>query len=132
MSATSWQRKSEAPDLGAAIIRQLRGLVARATEGDLEAIEQLRLVEAQAGHHVGLAVAGARAHAGYSWAQLAPALGTTRGSASERFKDVEPLPVVLTSCGRVTFSEAARFLHSKRCTTCQDLAAPAQLSGSRL
>jgi hypothetical protein len=123
MSTTTWQRKSEAPELGAAIIRQLRGLVARATEGDLEAIEQLRIVEAQAGTHVGLAVAGARAHVGYSWAELAPALGTTRQSASERFKDVKPLTVVETACGRVTFSRASRFLHGKRCQTCQQLAA---------
>lgn len=123
MTTTSWQRKSEAPDLGAAIIRQLRGLVARATEGDLEAIEQLRRVEREAGAHVGLAVAGARQHAGYSWAELAPALGTTRGSASERFKDVQPLPVVETPCGRVTFSQASVFLHARRCVTCQDLVA---------
>lgn len=116
---TSWQRSTEAPELGAAILRQLRGLVARATEGDLEAIEQLRIVEAEAGRHVGLAVAGARAEAGYSWAQLAPALGTTRGSASERFKDVEPLPSIRTACGRVVFSQASRYLHGKRCHSCQ-------------
>lgn len=101
--------------MGAAILRLLRGLVARATEGDLEAIEQLRLVEAQAGLHVGLAVAGARKHAGYSWAELAPALGTTRGSASERFHDVRPLDTLWTACGEAVFTEAALYLHRRRC-----------------
>lgn len=120
MTATSSeQRRSEAPDVGQAIIRQLRGLVARATEGDLEAIEQLRMVEHQAGLHVGLAVAGARSEAGYSWAELAPALGTTRQSASERFKDVEPLAFQRTRCGRVVFTEASKVLHEKRgCPIC--------------
>lgn len=124
MSPVSAQRRSESPDLGSAIIRQLKGLVARATEGDLEAIEQLRIVEAEAGHHVGLAVAGARAHAGYSWAQLAPALGTTRQSASERFKDYQAVPVIWTLCGRAVFSEAGRLLHAGRCVTCRTVAGP--------
>lgn len=101
--------------MGAAILRLLRGLVARATEGDLEAVEQLRLVEAQAGVHVGLAVAGARTHAGYSWADLAPALGTTRGSASERFRDVVPLDTLWTACGEAVFTTAALYLHRRRC-----------------
>lgn len=112
-------RATESPDIGRAIIRQLRGLVARATEGDLEAIEQLRMVEAQAGAHVGLAVAGARAEAGYSWAELAPALGTTRQSASERFKDIQPLRSMRTGCGRVVFTDASKVLHEKRgCVIC--------------
>jgi hypothetical protein len=93
----------------------LRGLVARATEGDLEAIEQLRALEAAAGVHVGLAVAGALQNQGYSWAQLAPALGTTRQSASERFKDVEPLETLWTSCGEAVFTTASLFLHQRRC-----------------
>lgn len=118
--------------MGQAILRQLRGLVMRATEGDLEAIEQLRTVEAQAGLHVGLAVAGAREHHGYSWAQLAGPLGTTRQSASERFKDVQALPVVWTSCGRACPSEASRWLHSRRCVTCQALADAAELAGDHL
>lgn len=118
---TTDQRRSEAPDLGAAIQRQLRGLVARATEGDLEAVEQLRLVELRAAEHLGLAVAGARAHAGYSWAQLAPALGTTRQSASERFRDVQPLLPLWTRCGRATFTEAGLYLHERRCLTCRGL-----------
>lgn len=101
--------------MGAAALRLLRGLVARATEGDLEAIEQLRLIEHQAGVHVGLAVAGARTHARYSWAQLAPALGTTRGSASERFKDVRPLDTLWTPCGEAVFTSAALYLHRRRC-----------------
>lgn len=108
-------RDREAPAVGAAALRLLRGLVARATEGDLEAIEQLRVLEAQAGVHVGLAVAGARAHAGYSWAQLAPALGTTRGAASERFKDVKPLETLWTACGEAVFTEASLYLHRRRC-----------------
>lgn len=108
-------REREAPAQGAAVLRLLRGLVARATEGDLEAVEQLRMVEAQAPMFLGLAVAGARHHAGYSWAQLAPALGTTRGSASERFKDVEPLETAWTRCGQAVFTVAARALHVRRC-----------------
>lgn len=108
-------RDREAPELGSAILRQMRGLVARATEGDLEAIEQLRLVEHQAALHVGLAVAGARKHAGYSWAELAPALGTTRQSASERFKDVEPLHTMWTKCGEAVFTAGGYAMHLARC-----------------
>lgn len=93
----------------------MRGLVARATEGDLEAVETLRMLEAQAPMFLGLAVAGARHHAGYSWAQLAPALGTTRGSASERFKDVEPMATSWTRCGEAVFTTASRALHVRRC-----------------
>lgn len=112
------QRRKESPELGDSILSLLRGLVARATEGDLEAIEQLRRVEQEAGQLVGYAVAGARAEAGYSWAQLAPALGTTRQSANERFKDVQALPILRTSCGRVTFSEAGKYLHERKCRDC--------------
>lgn len=108
-------RDRESPDVAAAALRLLRGLVARATEGDLEAVEQLRMIEHQAGVHVGLAVAGARKHARYSWAQLAPALGTTRGSACERFGDVTPLDTLWTACGEATFSTAALYLHRRRC-----------------
>lgn len=104
--------------MGDAILGQLRGLVARATEGDLEAIEQLRRVEREAAQLVGLAVAGARTHAGYSWAELAPALGTTRQSASERFKDVQPLATLWTRCGRATFSTAGLYLHERACVDC--------------
>ena len=118
MKRISEQRRSESPELGQAILRQLRGLVARATEGDLEAVEQLRMVQAAAGRHVGLAVAGARSEVGYSWAQLAPALGMARTTASELYRDVQPLRSIRTSCGRVVFSEASRYLHERRCTSC--------------
>lgn len=118
MTRVTAQRRKEAPAMGDAILGQLRGLVARATEGDLEAIEQLRRVEAQAGEYVGKAVAGAREHQGYSWAELAPALGTTRQSASERFKDTRAWTTLWTSCGRATFSRAGVFLHERRCTSC--------------
>jgi hypothetical protein len=73
-------------------------------------------VEAQAGVHVGYAVAGARTHARYSWAQVAGALGTTRQSAQERFGDVPALPTQWTPCGEAVFTDAARFLHLARCS----------------
>lgn len=112
------QHAKESPELGDSILSLLRGLVCRATEGDLEAVEQLRRVEAAAGALVGQAVAGARTHQHYSWAELAPYLGTTRQSASERFKDVPALPTLWTICGRAKLSQAGVFLHERHCVDC--------------
>lgn len=104
--------------MGTSILGMMQGLVARAAEGDLEAVEQLRRLEAYTPVLVGKAVAAARKHAGYSWAELAPALGTTRQAASERFKDVEPPSIIWTGCGRAAFTEAGRFLHERKCLDC--------------
>jgi hypothetical protein len=113
------QRRYEAPDLGAAIDRMVAGLVLRAAEGDLEAVEQLRRLEAAVPAALSTAVAGARACAGYSWAELAPALGTTRQSASERFRLATPPDVTVTACGRMLADRPTVLRsHAQRCQVC--------------
>lgn len=83
------QRRHESPELGAAARRFLRALAVRATEGDTEAIEQLRELEGELQHALGSAIAGARAAKGYSWAQIADLIGTTRQNAQQRFRDAQ-------------------------------------------
>lgn len=78
------QRRHESPDVGAMVLRMLRSLVERAAEGDLEAIEQLAMIEARAGKAVGAAMMRAHDGAGYSWTELAGAVGTTRQAARAR------------------------------------------------
>lgn len=78
------QRRHEAPDVGDAIVRMLRGLVTRAAEGDTEAVEQLRRVERQAAR--AMSVGGRLAHdlAGYSYTELGTVLGISRQGARQR------------------------------------------------
>lgn len=88
----------EAPELGAAVIRMLRALARRAGEGELEALEQLAMLQDSLQMQLGAAVAGYRdfqpAHnaPGYSWADVASILGCTKQSAWERFKDATVAP----------------------------------------
>lgn len=91
------QRRHEAPDLGDAIVRMLRGLVTRAAEGDTEAIEQLARVEQLAPAATSMGVQLARDRAGYSFTELGRALGISRQAARQRTLDpagpaMPPLP----------------------------------------
>jgi len=75
----------ESRDLGAAIERQLkRGLARRAGEGDLFALEELSRLERVIREIT--TDAGTAAHfSGYSYAQIAEALGISKQAAHERF-----------------------------------------------
>jgi hypothetical protein len=81
---TGQQRRHEAPAVGDAIVRMLRGLVTRAAEGDTEAIEQLARVEQLA--PIATSLGGRLAHdaAGYSYTELAGVLGVSRQAARQR------------------------------------------------
>lgn len=83
-TAPAQQRRHEAPAVGDAIVRMLRGLVTRAAEGDTEAVEQLARVERAA--TVATALGGRLAHdcAGYSYTELAGVLEVTRQAARQR------------------------------------------------
>lgn len=78
------QRRHEAPDLGDAIVRMMRGLVARAGEGDTEAVEQLARVERLAPVATSMGGRLAHAQAGYSYTDLGRVLGVTRQAARQR------------------------------------------------
>lgn len=78
----SSQRRHEAPDLGDAIVRMLRGLLVRAAEGDTEAVEQLQRIAGLAPAALQLGVEDAHA-GGYSWTELGGVLGTSRQAAQQ-------------------------------------------------
>jgi hypothetical protein len=80
----SRRERPEAPEVGQAARRFVRALVARAEEGDTEAIEQL--VETQHETTQAITAAGqALSRAGYSYTDLARLLGVTRQAARQRF-----------------------------------------------
>jgi hypothetical protein len=78
------QLRHEAPDVGDAIVRMMRGLVTRAAHGDTEAIEQLARIEQLAPVATSLAGRLAHDHKGYSYTELGAVLGTTRQAARQR------------------------------------------------
>lgn len=112
----SGQQRHEAPELGDAVLRMLRALVARAADGDTEALEQLARVEQVAPSATTLALKLAHKQQPYSFTLLASVLGVTRQAARQRVERVHGFP-------------AARFLdwhrlhpgkHNRRdCDTCR-------------
>lgn len=107
------QLRHEAPELGDAIVRMMRGLVTRAAHGDTEAIEQLARIEQLAPVATSLAGRLAHDHKGYSYTELGAVLGTTRQAARQRSV------VAMMAMGH---PEAHQLMpgHSKRtCKRCQ-------------
>lgn len=83
------QRRHEAPEVGDAIVRMMRGLVTRAGEGDTEAVEQLDRVAQLA--PLALTYGMREAHArGYSHTELGRVLGITRQAARQRVERPHP------------------------------------------
>lgn len=72
--------------------RMLNALIRRAAEGDDQAVEQLALVEQLAGQAYSAGLAVARDVAGYSNAELAVRVGTTRQNVSQRIGRLQPAP----------------------------------------
>lgn len=84
----SGKRPKEAPELGSACVRMMRALARRAGDGELEALEQLAFLQQSVQLQLAAAVAGYReGPAEASWTGIGEALGITRQSAHERFKD---------------------------------------------
>lgn len=110
------QRRHESPELGAAARRMMRALAVRATEGDTEAIEQLAQLQADLQAVLGAAVAGARQQVGYSWADIAGLVGTTRQAAQQRFGTALPPTTHKCEhgCSWLFGSEAQRDVHHVR------------------
>lgn len=108
------RERKEAPEVGAAVVRMMRALVARAAEGDWEAIEQLAMIEQLAPTATSLALQLAHdGGAGYSFTELANVLGSTRQAARQRVQRVR-LAGVLHGAGHVLVPG-----HTKRtCPTC--------------
>lgn len=119
------QRKHEAPELGSAVRRMLDALTVRATEGDLEAIEELAKLQDAATDALGLAIAGARANPGigYSWAQIAQALGVSRQGAFQRFGSYMAPDLVKTPCGLPKLTQRAAAAHARQCQDCRQVGA---------
>lgn len=110
------QRRHEAPELASAARRMMRALAVRATEGDTEAIEQLAELRDELDAALGAAVAGARERMGYSWAEVAALVDTTRQNAQQRWGDAQPLPVFECEhgCSWLFGSENQRAVHHVR------------------
>lgn len=85
----SGQRRHESPEVGDAIVRMMRGLVARAGEGDTEALEQLARIEDLAPIATGLGVRFGHSF-GHSFTELGDALGVSRQAARMRVHSGAP------------------------------------------
>lgn len=97
--------RHEAPEVGAAILRMMNGLIRRAADGDTEAIEALAEVEAFAPRATGAALTlahhGKTATDGYSFAELAAVTGTSRAAVQQRVARAESVvgePVCHLAC----------------------------------
>lgn len=114
MGSTEVQRRHEAPEVGAAIVRMMRALVARAAEGDWEAIEQLAMIEQLAPTATSLACKLAHdGDPGYSYTELANVLGVARQAVRQRVARAK-LSTVLHGAGHVLVPG-----HNRRtCHTC--------------
>lgn len=89
--------RHEAPEVGAAILRMMNGLIRRAADGDTEAIEALYVIEGMAPHATNAALSLARTDAGYSYAELAAVTGTTRAAVQQRVGRASAA-MLLTDC----------------------------------
>jgi hypothetical protein len=92
--------RHEAPEVGAAILRMMNGLIRRAAEGDTEAIEALYVIEGVAPHATNAALTLARDDAGYSHAELAAVTGTSRAAVQQRVAR-STTAAALTDCGHL-------------------------------
>lgn len=69
--------------------RALRAYTRRIADGDIEALTDLAALTADLEHATGQAVAALHAY-GYSWADIAYRLGTTRQAAHQRYGGHQP------------------------------------------
>lgn len=92
--------RHEAPEVGAAVLRMMNGLVRRAAEGDTEAIEALYVIEGMAPHATNAALALAHEPGGYSYAELAAVTGTSRPAVQQRVTR-STMAAALTECGHL-------------------------------
>lgn len=89
MDTNKAQRRHEAPEVGAMVRRMVRGLVRRAAEGDVEALEALAMLEQElptaTSCALGLMHSGTGAvGGGWSFGYLAAVTGTTRQAVRQR------------------------------------------------
>lgn len=77
-------RVVETREFAAFVRRIVRAYSRRVADGDVDALPELRALSAEIDAAIGKSVAGLRA-AGYSWADIATRLGTTRQAAQQRF-----------------------------------------------
>lgn len=102
-------RQREAPELGSACVRLMRALARRAGDGELEALEELASLQDHVQTMLGAGVAGYRAGpAEAPWSAIGEALGTTRQSAYERFRDATTDPAYVRKHARPRALDAWR------------------------
>lgn len=90
--------RHEAPEVGAAILRMMNGLIRRAAEGDTEAIEALYVIEGMAPHATNAALSLARSEADYSLAELAAVTTTSRAAVQQRVNRASTISAALVDC----------------------------------
>jgi hypothetical protein len=81
------RRERECPDIAAFMRRQLRAMVRRAAEGDLEAMSALKQIDQETAVALGDAARALNDPAGpnYSWREIAREYGTTHQNAIKRW-----------------------------------------------
>lgn len=77
-------RVVETAEFAAFVRRIVRAYSRRVGDGDVEALPELLALAADVDAAIAKSVAGLR-DAGYSWAEIAARLGTTRQAAQQRF-----------------------------------------------
>jgi hypothetical protein len=83
------KREREAPEVAAAATRMLRALVRRAGDGELEALEALRDMQATLDEQLAAAVRGYRASpVEASWTTIGSIMGTSRQAARQRWAEL--------------------------------------------
>ena len=90
--------RHEAPEVGSAVTRMMNGLIRRAADGDLEAVEALAEIEAFAPNATNAALALAHARAGYSFGELSAVTGTSRAAVQQRVARAVARRVCHLSC----------------------------------
>lgn len=88
--------RHEAPEVGAAILRMMNGLIRRAADGDTEAIEALYVIEGMSKHMTNAALALAP----YTLGELAAVTETTRSAVQQRVARAS-IVEALTDCGHL-------------------------------
>lgn len=79
-------RQREAPEVAGAAARLMRALARRAGDGELEALEALRDMQATLDGYLGQAVRGYRhGPAEASWTTIGTIMGTSRQAAQQRW-----------------------------------------------
>lgn len=101
--------RHESPEVGAAVLRMMNGLIRRAADGDQEAIEALAMIERAATNATNAALTVAP----YSYGELAPVMGASRSAVQQRVGKATP-----AECGHYTCLGMRKCREPEPCEVC--------------